>query len=246
MFRRESKVYYRNRRKLSKGPAMSVLRCINAACLATALALPAVAADIDKVCAERACRAGGFEAVVGVDAERFITIPVSHSPYLLEDGSILLFPGETVAVQFAIDGGDIAKPVAATRYAPHLPALIVKEGGAPQANPDDAGLPPVTAPLPADEVALLPPNTVLLSYGQLKPKGESGMALVVEHNLARTLKYSAMIFVVQTGGGYRQSQTSSCPVMPKMWGHETWPDRLGAIVLGNFHFPADSTVMTCE
>ena len=228
---------------------MPVLRCVNAAlaaiCLTAAAAMGADKPDIDKICAERTCRSGGYEAVVGVDAEHFMTVPVSHSPYLLEDGIIVLYPGETIAVQFAVDG-DTLKPISATRYAPHLPALIVNPGGAPLANPEDAGLPAMKAELPADEVALLAPNTILLSYGQLKPTGTSGMTLVVEHNLARTVKYAARIYVLAPGGGYRQNGTSTCPVMPKMWGHESWSDRLGPILVGKFHFQAADAAMVCE
>jgi hypothetical protein len=97
-----------------------------AAALATAVtAAPGPQAgparDIAEVCAATTCRAGGFDAVVGVDAERFTTVPVSHSPFIVDGGTLLIFPGETVAVTFSIDG-DVLKAVSATRYKPQFPA----------------------------------------------------------------------------------------------------------------------------
>jgi len=202
--------------------------------------------DIATVCANTACRTGGYDAVVGVDAEHYTTIPVTHSPYLLDDGSVLIFPGETIAVQFAVDGDKIGKPLSAKRYAPHLPLQVVISGGAPTSNPENDGLPIVTAKMPADEVALLGPNTLLLSYGQLKERGSTGMALIIEHNLAHTMKLDAIVAELAVGK-YKQHYTSTCPIMPKMWGYESWPNALGPLVLGNFRFlPDGGTSLTCN
>ncbi|HUO93442.1 MAG TPA: hypothetical protein VMU22_10995 [Rhizomicrobium sp.] len=202
--------------------------------------------DVEKVCAARACRAGGYEAVVFVDAERYTTIPVSHSPYILDDGSVLVFPGETIAVQFSPNGDTLGAPVAVKRYAPHLPALIVKEDGAqPEDNPDDATLPVIKENLPADEAAKLPPNSLLISYGQLKKIGDHGMELIVEQNLPQTIKLGAVVAELAPGG-YKQHYTSTCPIMPKMSGNEMWPNALGPIVLGKFHFLAAGNSFSCE
>lgn len=228
---------------------MSALRCVNAAwlgvCLAALPALAADAPDIDKVCAERTCRAGGFEAVVAVDSEHYSTVPVSRSPYLLTDGSLLIFPGETIAVQFAIDGDSLGKPVAAQRYAPHYPALIVESGGSPKTNPDDAALPQTKRGTAPEELAGLPDNTVLISYGQMEPRGLGGMQLVAEHNFHATLKFDALINVIEPHA-YRSAHSSTCPVRQGLIMYESWPDRLGPIVLSNIRFLAAGDAMTCD
>jgi hypothetical protein len=203
------------------------------------------APDIEKVCAARACRTGGYQAAVFVDADHFTLIPVSRSPYILDSGAVLVFPGETIAVQFAPDGDKLGQPISAQRYAAHLPALIVKADGQPIANPEDATLPAVTGNRPADEVAKLPPNTLLISYGQFKQTGEKGMALIVEQNLPQTIKLDAIVAELSPGG-YKQHYTSTCPIMPKMFGNENWPNALGPIVLKNFRFQAGGNSFTCQ
>jgi hypothetical protein len=207
---------------------------------------PSPIPDVDKVCAQHACRAGGYEAVVFVDGEHYTTIPVTHSPYILDDGSVLVFPGETIAVQFAPSGDKLGPPISVQRYAAHLPALIVvKADGQPDANPDDATLPSIRENAPADEVAKLPPNTLLIAYGQFKKTGDKGMALIVEHNLTQTIKLDAIVAEISPGK-YKQHYTSTCPIMPKMWGNENWPNALGPLVLKNFRFQATGNVFSCE
>jgi len=226
------------------------VRIVNAAVVAASLlALPAAAADvpdIDAICAKTACRTGGYFAVVSVDAAHFIGVNVSRSPYLLEDGAILLFPGETLAVTFAVDGDTLGKPISAVRYAPHLPLLIARtQGDKPAANPDDATLPVVLGKMPADEVASLPPNTLLISYGQFKPEGPAGMVLTLEHNLPHTLKLDAVITEISTAG-YKQHASSTCPVLPKIWDNESWPYPLGPIILAKVRFQPDSGDIVCN
>ncbi len=207
---------------------------------------PPNAVDVDKVCAERACRVGGYEAVLGTDKDHYTTIPVTRSPYLPDDSSVLIFPGETIAVQFAVDGDKLGSPVSVKRYAPHFPAFISRSGGVPEVNSEDATFPQVKADLPTIEVAALPPNTLLLSYGQFKPKGETGMVLTLEHNLPHTVKLDVIIAEI-TPGAYKQHYTSSCPIMPKVWGNENWPNALGPIVLTKFRFlPDGGTTVSCE
>jgi len=201
--------------------------------------------DIEKVCSQTACRTGGYEAVVGVDPQRYTTIPVTRSPYILDDGSVLIFPGETIAVQLAVDGGKLGRPMAAERYAPEFPALIVKSDGAPEANPENASLAALQGKMPADEVANLPPNTLVVSYGQFKEKGESGMTLTLLHNFSQTIKLDAIIAEIRPNA-YEQHYTSTCPVRPKMSDFENWPNALGPLVLKNFRFQADGQSVVCE
>ena len=221
-----------------------------AACVLVALGIETAVAedappDVEKVCAARACRAGGYDAAVFVDADHFTAIRVTRSPYILDDGSVLVFPGETIAVQFAPDGDKLGSPVSAQRYAPHLPALIVKADAQPQDNPDDAALPVVKETMPAAEVAKLPPNSLLISYGQFKKIGGKGMALFVEQNLPQTVKLDAIVAEI-TPSGYKQHYTSTCPIMPKMMGNEMWPNALGPLLLRNFRFQATGNSFACQ
>jgi hypothetical protein len=229
---------------------MPLVRSLNAACLLVPLlAMPAYAADsppnLDEVCARTACRTGGYRAVVGVDATQFREVQVNRSPYILENGAILLFPGETVAVTFAVDGDTLGRPVSATRMAPGLPLMIADKDNKPVPNPDDAALPAVNGKLPADQVATLSPNTILISYGQLQRLGGSGMQLTSEHNLAHMVKFDAIVAEF-AGDSYRQHPTSSCPVMPKIVGMENWPNPLGPIVLTRFRFVEQGNSMVCD
>jgi hypothetical protein len=252
VFRHESKAYYRNRRVLSKDAVMRFLRCVNGGLLATAMfAVSAAAADevpdLVAICAKTACRTGGYYAIVSVDAAHFVGVQVGRSPYLLENGSLLVFPGETIAVTFAVDGDNL-KPVSVRRYAPHLPLPIAKTtGDKPQANADDAALPAVNGKLPADEVAALPANTLLVSYGQFKPQGESGMILTLDHNLPHMLKFDAIIAEMPRGtSAYSQHYSSTCPVQAKIWDNESWPTPLGPIILTKFRFQPDSPTIVCD
>jgi hypothetical protein len=67
------------------------------ACLPLQYAV-AAAPDIDAVCAATACRDGGYEIALRLDKGHYRTLPVTRSPYILEDGSILIFPGEAFAI----------------------------------------------------------------------------------------------------------------------------------------------------
>ena len=201
--------------------------------------------DIEAICNERACRTGGYDAAVFVDAHHYMSIPVSRSPYILDDGSILLFPGETIAVQFSMSGDALGEPVAAEPYAAHHPLLIVMSGGNPGPNPDDTALPVAKGKLPADDVADLPPNSLLISYGQSEQTGASGMALTLESNLLQTIKLDAVVAEVASDT-YKQHYASTCPVVPKIADFESFPKALGPLVLKNFRFHPDSQSLACK
>lgn len=196
--------------------------------LLTGAALPAHAADPAAVCATQACRAGGFSIALRVDDKTFTTIPVSRSPYVLPNGAIMIFPGETIAVQFTPDGDKLTAPKFLKVYAPRLPAQVSKDGKL--SDPDTAGL-------SKDDAGALPPNTLLLSYGQFK--GQPGMVLELEHNMPRTVKVDAIMAIIQDGK-YVQKPTSTCPVKTKLVGFETWPQAMGPMALTNVRFTADN------
>ncbi len=198
--------------------------------------------NLDALCAQIACRKGGYEAVIRVDDKRYTTVPVSRSPYIMDDGSILIFPGETIAVQFTIDKDQPGHPTMIKRFAPKLLANISTPSG-PVADSANADLPVLKEGLPAQETAELPPNTLVISYGQFE--GQSGMVLEVEHNLPHTLKVDAIIALIKPGS-YVQHYTSTCPIMPKMFGTESWPEPLGPLIIRNVRFLPDSNQISCQ
>ena len=136
--------------------------------------------DLDAVCAQRGCRDGGFDIALGVDAQRYTTIPVTRSPYVPDENSVLIFPGETIAIQFTSDSSKLTQPKFIKRFAPEFPAQIAKDNVL-QDNTINATLPRLTGAMPRDQVANLPPGTIVISYGQFKPH-DGGMVLRTEHN----------------------------------------------------------------
>jgi hypothetical protein len=206
---------------------LKILAAAIAAMLLGSAALPVHAADSAAVCASQACRTGGSNVALRVDDKTFTTIPVSHSPYVLPNGAILIFPGETIAVQFTVDGDKLTAPKFLKAYAPRLPAQVSKDGKL--SDPDTSGL-------TKDDAGALPPNTLLLSYGQFK--GQPGMVLELEHNMPRTVKIDAIMAVIQ-GGNYVQKPTSTCPIKTKLVGFETWQQPLGPMMVANTRFVAD-------
>jgi hypothetical protein len=205
--------------------------------------------DLDAICAQRGCRDGGFDIALGIDKQRYTTIPVTRSPYVPDDSSVLIFPGETIAIQFRSDGSNLTQPKFFKRFAPELPAQIAKDNVL-QDNAVNATLPKLAGVMPRDQVADLPLGTIVISYGQYKPH-DGGMMLRTEHNFSQTLKFDAIISIIQKGA-YDQRRTSTCGVMPGMSGTEGWAGALGPIILTNFHFlpsqksSGNSITMTCN
>lgn len=193
-------------------------------------------------CVAIACRAGGFDAVVRVDKDHYQTVPVTHSPYVLPDGEILMFPGETIAVQFTRDGDTLSAPVFYRRLAPRFPAHIETDGKVTN-DSANAGLPAIKGELSKEKMADLPSNTLLLSYGQAD--GQPGMMLTVDHNFPKALKLDATMFLIGKGG-YEGQKTSTCPIRPGLSSVESWPNPIGPMLLKGFRLMSDSDKMVCE
>jgi hypothetical protein len=71
------------------------------------------------------------------------------------------------------------------------------------------------------------------------------MALEVEHNLPHTVKVDAIIALIKTGA-YDQHYTSTCPILPKIFGNEAWPEPLGPLIIRNVRFLPDSNQIDCK
>jgi hypothetical protein len=198
--------------------------------------------DSSAECETTTCRAGGFEVAVPVDEKRYTLVPVNPSPYVLPNGAILIFPGETIAIQFVVNGDQVTSPKFYKAFAAEIPARIDMDGAlAP--NPADSVLPKLQGNTSDSRLAELPANSVLVSYGEFSEK--PGMLLILEHNLPKILKLDADMMIIGKGG-YEQKYTSTCPIKPGTATYEMWPHPIGPIVLSNARFLSDSEELVCQ
>jgi hypothetical protein len=232
------------------------MRTLYASWFATAFligapAMPAMAEEagaegIDSICATTACRTGGFEILINVDAKNYnyTPVPVNRSPYVIpEDHSILLFPGETLVFQFPVENGKIGQPVFVKALAPEFPAQVDSEGKLVP-NPSDANLPPIPQKGGSADASALPPNSLLLSYGEAE-RGQTGMMLHIVSSLPQDVKFEDTMLLLQPGKpGYKNAHTSTCPVVAGLAGFETWSDPIGPMILSDFRF-ISSTERVC-
>jgi len=217
-----------------------------AAAAAMAAGGPALAqtgpAPADSICQTTACRPGGIDVVVRVDKDHYQTVPVKPAPYVLPEGQILIFPGETIAIQFTRAGDTLSAPVFYRRFAPQFPAQI-ETGGKVADDPANTGLPAITGDMSKDKMADLPPNTLLLSYGQVD--GQPGMMLTIDHNFPKALKLDATMFLIGKGR-YDQRPTSTCPIQAGLSSFETWPHPIGPLTLQSFRLLQPGDKITCD
>lgn len=220
--------------------------CRRAAALAMAVGLfsgLAQAADqsadpVARECAKVACRMGGFEIAVFFDKDDFTSIKVTHSPYVLQGGEILIFPGETLVFELPLDGDKIGTPKFLGEYLPEFPML--RDPNGPPAPPS------VLTGLDKSNIAA---NTLILSYGQRGGQGKSdpSMMLTLWQNLPKTVKLEAIMAVIRPRvSEYQQAYTSTCPLMPKLSSFENWAQPLGPMILRNFRVQPDNGTMLCN
>jgi hypothetical protein len=210
--------------------------------LAAALMLAARAATADPECATTACRPGGFDLAIRLEDDHYKAVTVTPTPYVMGNGTILIVPGETIAVQFTLVNGQIAGPATFLgRFAPHLPVPIAN-GQAPVPNPQDAGLPVLAGNSAAELLGQLPPNSLLLSYGQ--DPVLATMYLDMYSNLPRRLKLDAVMSIFGHDS-FVTGPTALCPISPMALDHEIWPDPVGPLALTNPHLLADGEKAHC-
>lgn len=196
--------------------------------------------SLEAICAATPCRAGGLEIVLRLNKDSYTPIPVGKSPFIMEDDALLIYPGETFAIQYDVVNGKPTAPRWLQSYAPQHPMKILRSDKVVD-NAADQALPPIVKHKDNDK-ALIPPNTVLLSYGQLT--GQTDMMLVVESTLPDIVKFDAVMALVAKGGGYSFKPTSTCPVANHLF--ELWPHPIGPIILKNIRFLPKDAELTCK
>lgn len=181
------------------------------------------------------------------------------TPYV-QNGTITIYPGETLVFQFAVGpdgpgapvfvreivGPDTVKVPPSVADAKNDPTLDVQHDPKTDENvyfvkPGSIYAPSATA---KDNLKDEPPGTLILSYRQVE--GRPDMELRIEHNLPTSLKYDAQMDRLGQRGSTGLQSTSTCPVQSLITGLETWPYPIGVITLTNFRSIDMSNGFSCN
>lgn len=188
-----------------------------------------------------------------------IDLDFGPAPYV-ENGTIIMVPGETLVFHFSGGTDDPGMPTFANQMAIPLPQN-------PQPSDSDfkndtytsvqrdpktgenlyflkTGSPFLEGGTAEEHLKGAAPNTMIVSYHQAS--GHPDMVLRIEHNFSRPVKYDAEIEPLLPNGLGKPEKTSTCPVMPVLSGNETWPYPLGAIRLENFRFVDTDKGFNCD
>jgi hypothetical protein len=188
-----------------------------------------------------------------------VEINFAPAPYVA-DGTIIVFPGETLVFRFSGGAENPGTPVFEKQMAIPLPQNAPPSDSSFQSDAQTSvrhdpktgenfyiikkGSPFAEGGTAEEHLKDEPPNTMILSYHQAI--GHPDMVLRVEHNFSNPLKYDAEIEPLTPSGPARPVKTSTCPVQPVLSGSETWPYPLGAIRLKNFRFIDTSKGFNCD
>jgi hypothetical protein len=160
----------------------------------------------DADCGQLSCRPGGNRVELHLDAERALSFAVPKSPYVTKDGSIIIYPGETLEFDFPNAGTDLGPP----RFLRDTKNNVTS----------------------SDSAAAKAPAALTIDFEQETIGGGPYMHMNLRHTLTKTLKLDATISGF-TREGLKQSHSSTCALMPKIFDDESWPGILGPVVLAN-------------
>jgi hypothetical protein len=185
-----------------------------------------------------------------------ITFP--PQPYV-QDGAIVILPGETLIFRIAVTGDSLGPPVFVGARADPPPAKVLPSDTSFQGNAKTTvqhdpktgenyyqaykGSPYIEGGTAAEHLKDAPPGTLIVSYHQAA--GHPDMILRVEHNLPKPVKYDAVITRPAANSLASGTPTSTCPVRPLVAGMESWPYPLGAVALRNLRFMDISNGFSC-
>jgi len=175
------------------------------------------AKELAEACARSTCRTESRELRLKATVGGEWGVKTQLYPYA-DNGQIVLYPGETIEVEFAADGKAMDKP----RF------LRVVEPGAGQSAANTKS---------ADAA------TMRFEFKQTDNKPD--MTLIINSALGFLIKYDAYMFV-PTKDGMRSIYTSSCPIIRRGSAYETWPHEIAMIVLSNFRVVSDRDGVTCN
>ena len=184
------------------------------------------AQDLAEACARSVCRTEAKPIRLrDIDGGEY-EYQTQLFPYA-DGGSVSLFAGEAIVLDFAADGSTASEP--------HFVRVIDRVD---LANIQGYGAASMNRMQPADPKQR---QTVSLEFKQ--EEGKPDMTLVLRSDLDFTLKFDALIWV-PTRSGIQVTRTSMCPLFAGIAGHELWPQPIVMIALANFRVlrPGDATV----
>jgi hypothetical protein len=187
------------------------------------------AEDLAKACARSVCRTEAKPIRLrDVDGGEF-EYPTELFPYA-DDGSVTVFAGEAIVLDFAADGS--------TAKDPHFVHVIDRVDTSNIRGSRRTGTDTTPAIDPKER------QTMALEFKQ--EPGKPGMTLRLRSDLDFTLKFDALIWI-PTRNGVQVTRTSMCPLLAGLAGYELWPHPIVMIALMNFHtLPAGTDTVTCN
>lgn len=205
--------------------------------LALALALMGFSGPQDDPCAARPadCRMVAFDVRVGDQSHPFSL--AKPQPWVV-DGRLLIFPGESVVLSVAADGG--LSVISGGRADAVLPDAnadamigVFAPGGEGENVTGDQAVPSSNGP----KLVEPSPKTVRVTFRQAA-SGED-MLLVIQNGYDDALTYNAGM-MVRGREGAQWSATSVCTVLPGIYAFEHWPHPMFGLSLGGFTLDASA------
>jgi hypothetical protein len=174
------------------------------------------AQDLAQACARSVCRTEAKRIRLRDTDGGEYEYPTELFPYA-DGGSVSLFAGEAIELDFAADGSTVKDP-RFVRVIDRVDTANIRGYGGPTMN---------TAQ-PAD-----PKKRQTMSLEFKQEEGKPDMTLVLRSDLGFTVKFDALIWI-PTGNGVRVTRTSMCPLFAGIGGFEVWPQPIIMIALVNF------------
>lgn len=175
--------------------------------------------ELAEACARSTCRTESKELRLKSTTGGEWGIKTQLFPYA-DNGQIVLYPGETIAVEFSADGKAMDKP--------HFLRLI-----------DPA------APMTSSPSNPSAPDRAIMTFEFKQTDGKPDMMLSIKSTLGFVIKYDAHMFV-PTKNGTQSIYTSSCPIIAKGGAFETWPQEIAMIVLHDFRVVSERDGVACN
>jgi hypothetical protein len=167
------------------------------------------------------------------------------APYV-ENGEILIYPGETLVFHFTPTDDGPGQPEFAGLAVGAVPHHVVGDdpNAATVRDPKTGetyttvrtGSPLIENGTAADHLKDAPPGTMIVSLHQID--GHTDMLLSTEQNMAMAVKFDAVVSRGTPKGFTGYEHTSTCPATPLVTAVETWPYPIVAIKLSGFRFEA--------
>jgi hypothetical protein len=191
------------------------------------LAADAVTGDSDRaaalaaMCAKVPCRKTVRSYTLRGPEGTSIQNMTGPYPYVDDQGTVILYPEETIVASLPITGDKLGVPVL---------LRVTDPGGTVDFAPMTEGVPTISFTLRQDD--------------------RLGMVLMVTNMSKVGLKYEAYAYIPGPAGA-RPSRTSTCPLVASQskigfTGMENWPQPIVMMILTNLHIVPSGGAMVCD